>query len=163
MVFSRDGNMLATAGNDGLVKLWDSQTGIELSTISAHADAVSSLACSPDGNTFATSGEDGAIKLWNWHTAKLVRTFSARQSIVGSLVFSSDGKWLAAAHSDGVARVCNTSTASIQQTFTHKTANSSGLRPDEMITSFAFSPDAKLIVTAARDGTIRFWEFIHDD
>jgi hypothetical protein len=40
VVFSPDGQRLASAGGDGTLKLWDARTGRELRTLRAHTSAV---------------------------------------------------------------------------------------------------------------------------
>jgi WD40 repeat protein len=64
VAFSPDGTTLASASWDGTVKLWDVDTGQELSTIRGHVDPVKSVAFSPDGKRLATASMDGTVKLW---------------------------------------------------------------------------------------------------
>jgi WD40 repeat protein len=64
IVFSSDGQSLASASSDGSVKLWQVSTGECLQTFQAHSSLVLAVAFSPDGKTLATGGGDGLIKLW---------------------------------------------------------------------------------------------------
>jgi len=61
--FSPDSSLLATAGQDGITKLWY-LSGKELITFKGHQGRVSSTSFNVDGSTLATAGEDGTIKLW---------------------------------------------------------------------------------------------------
>src|SRR5712692_754341 len=65
VAFSPDGKLLATAGFDSLVKLWEYPSGKELRTLTGHTKPVYSVAFSPDGLTLASSSDDQTIRLWN--------------------------------------------------------------------------------------------------
>ena len=63
VVFSPDGQQLATAGADNVVRVWDAETGRELAALSC-PDGVGVVAFSPDGTTLAAGPEDGSIRIW---------------------------------------------------------------------------------------------------
>jgi WD40 repeat protein len=65
VAFSGDGRVLATAGSDGAVRLWDVATQRQLAEL-RHEGHAYQLAFSPDGATLATTGkEDRLVKLWD--------------------------------------------------------------------------------------------------
>ena len=64
MAFSPDGETIASAGADNLVKLW-SKDGKLLRTLGeneGHEAPVLSVAFSPDGETIASAGADNLVK-----------------------------------------------------------------------------------------------------
>lgn len=79
MAFSHDGEILATANQDGVVLLWDSRTGVPWGLEFGdevdfeHEAPVTAIAISPDKKTLATAGEDGRIKLWKIEYRKSVQ------------------------------------------------------------------------------------------
>lgn len=54
-----------SAGSDGLLRLWDLQTGEEIRQLRGHRDRVYSLAVSPDGSRALSGSEDGQVLLWD--------------------------------------------------------------------------------------------------
>jgi len=64
VVFSPDGQILATASLDRTVRLWEKE-GKLLTTLTVHTAGVKGVAFSPDGKLLASSGDDRKIVLWN--------------------------------------------------------------------------------------------------
>jgi WD40 repeat protein len=64
VAFAHDGRVLASAGEDGVIKLWDVAAGHERAGFAAHADHIHALAFAPDGRSLASGSRDRTIKLW---------------------------------------------------------------------------------------------------
>lgn len=63
VLFNPDGKRLATAGSDKVVRLWDVETGKELTALPS-PDQVTVIAFSPDGKSLAAGSKDGSVRIW---------------------------------------------------------------------------------------------------
>jgi WD40 repeat protein len=65
ITFSPDGRILATAGQDYCIKLWDWAHASEPTTLSDGVGHVKSLAFSRDGAWLAFAGDDDTMRIWD--------------------------------------------------------------------------------------------------
>ncbi len=63
--FSPDDKILAAAGSDGNVTLWETSSGQIFAEFKAHEGRVSCIAFSSDGRTFVTGGSDASVVIWS--------------------------------------------------------------------------------------------------
>jgi WD40 repeat protein len=88
IAFSPDGEYIASASDEGTAKLWDTETGICVRTITKSSPQIQ-VAFSPDGKTLACTGNP--LTLIDLSTGRIKRTFPASNIVA----FSSDSSTLA--------------------------------------------------------------------
>lgn len=137
---SKNGKIIATAGEDRTAKLFDGSNGAEIRTFTGHHGAVMAVAFSPDDKVLATGGLDGTVKLWDVVTGKEMSSPKERFDKIASLAFSHDGKFLAIGAWGGVT---------LWDLMTNKqkfVQGIGGLETCCSVTGVAFTADSKTLV-----------------
>jgi len=158
VALTSNGALLATAGSDGSVKIWNSGNGAPVRALTGgHVGAVRAVAWSANGQQVASAGSDKSVVIWQENLGKMQRKETLPAAAV-QLVFSGDGSKLVAACEDQAIRVFNATPPNplpaepapleISQTLSgHAGA----------ISSLALLADHKTLVSASLDGTIKSW------
>jgi len=103
MALSWDGQLLASAGLDGIVRLWDLNTG-QVQELKGHQGRVYQVEFSWDSQLLASAGVNGIVRLWDLNTGQ-VQAFTDNHSKVNQVEFSPDGQLLASAGRDRTVRL----------------------------------------------------------
>lgn len=146
--FSPAGELIATGGQDGTVRLWAIESGKPLAVLAGHTSDVNSVAFSPNGAWLASASDDGTVRLWN----PAVRAAPAhRWQLAGSvfgLAFSPDGRRLAWGDREGRITMADVDAPD------HTVA---WLAHDSAVESLAYSPDGSTLASAGGDGRLCMW------
>jgi WD40 repeat protein/serine/threonine protein kinase/TPR repeat protein len=146
--FSRDGRRILTASVDGVVHVWDTQTGYQILRFNV-PPGIFSAAFSPDGTRVVTAHVDRLARIWDASDGKLLITLKGHAGGIIRAAYSPDGRRVVTASSDKTARVWDSQTGeALTQLIGHT----------DRVVDAAFSPDGRRIVTASRDKTARVWD-----
>ena len=151
---SPDEKVLATAGYDRSIKLWNVADGTLLRSIDVHNGAVFDLAWHPSGKMLASASADETVKLWRPSDGVRLDTLNQPQGEMTAVVFTPDGKHVLAAGRDKrihlwslVSLDAPASNPPLHARFAHESP----------IVAIGLSPDGRHLVTAAEDRSLKSW------
>jgi U3 small nucleolar RNA-associated protein 21 len=151
---SRCGNFGFVGSSSGRIDRYNMQSGLHRGTYqcsggySAHAGAVSGLACDGCNRYLVSGGLDSMMKCWNMKTRKLQGEMDLGSKI-GKIAFHPTTCLVAVACDDGVIRLCDVEAMTIVRRFKGHS---------DRITDIQFSQDCRWLLSASMDSTLRIWD-----
>jgi len=159
---SPDRRLLAAAGADGTLRLWNvaapGRPVLVSDLLSANSkDPVYAAAFSPNGKLLAAAGAGHVVILWEISGTKAVRLaqpLSGPANTVYSIAFSPDSATLAAASTDGTIRLWHIADpARATRDGAPLVTPGAGAYPN----SVAFSPDGRTLAAGTSAGRVWLW------
>jgi len=148
MAFTPDGRLGASAGLDGVVRVWEVESGRICREVPVAGIGINCVTFSADGGKLA-SGGGGAARVWDVASGRELAALGDPSGGFSTLAFSPDGRSLAGATWAGRILVWDLATG-------RERASLPG--HDRQILALAWSPDGARLASAGHDATVRIWE-----
>jgi WD40 repeat protein len=150
--WSPNGLLLATASDDGTVRVWNSQSGEQTIKLSALGGGINALAWSNNASLLAAGANDGTLTVWD--TSSWAQSWSTpgQKVAINDLSWSpNDPKRLVVAKSDGSVDLVNGETGGDSKTFHAH---------DGQVRAIAWSPDGTTLLTGGEDQkfSVKIWD-----
>ena len=148
MVFSPNGEMLATGGNDMKTNVYSVVNGFSrMHTMEGHA-RINSLSFSPDNTRLVSAGGDKSIRLWNPTEGTLLETvYNAHTNMINAIAHSPNGDLLASGSYDGTINIWDAKT--LNNKFAIDDAHSGPVK------DLSFSPTEPFLLSTSHDKTVK--------
>jgi serine/threonine-protein kinase len=150
---SSDGKTVASAGEDGVVRLWNALTLDAQAVLKGDPSAgMTAVAYSPDGRWLAAGNWNGEIRLWDLARGIAVDPLRLpHKESIAAVSFAPDSLRLAVALDDGTVQMWRFTQGEVRRgpvLTGHKDA----------VKSLAFGPDGQVLITGSADHTARLWD-----
>ncbi|MFM8890025.1 MAG: WD40 repeat domain-containing serine/threonine protein kinase [Planctomycetia bacterium] len=148
-VFAPDGDRIATACDDGRVRIYDLDSGDEVADALVHRGRVLGVSWSPDGSRIATACGDRSVRLWPAAGGGNPSSLDGHTAAVNWVAFSPAGDSLASCSSDGTVRLWEVESGRPRAVLEG---------PVGQVWEVAFSPDGSRIAAVGVDRRLHLWE-----
>jgi len=146
-----DGRRAVSGSDDGTVRVWDLERGVEDRVLGGHSDWVRAIALLRHGSRVASTGDDGTICLWDFDSGNLVKSVEVPGQRPRALAVLPDGICaLVAGEGRAVALVDLEKGKVVRALRGHAAA----------VNAVAVCEDGGRGITASDDRTVRVWELI---
>jgi len=148
LAISSDNKLVATAADDGIISLWDTQGGNKLFDLQ-EPSPVSALAFRPQSSWLAAATTNQVI-LWDVSQQKQIATLDSTGRI-NTLQFSHDGVWLAGGNTNGSIYLWHAAGADLSKPVFE-------LKQDGQVLAVDFSPDDHWLATGGSEKFAYIWD-----
>jgi WD40 repeat protein len=149
--FSPDERWIASAGQDGVIRLSDlERAGMQRELLSGQGE-VNGLAFSSDGRLLASAGDDGTVCIWDWQAEEMnqVLRIEAFDSLAFGVLFAQSDEVLITCGDASEIRLWNAATGQPLSPLTgHARA----------VEQIVLSPDGRKLASAGRDEKAYLWD-----
>jgi serine/threonine protein kinase len=149
-------DVLAVAGNDGAIRMWDLYSRAKVSTLrtvlherTGHDALAHCIAFSPDGKLLASAHVDASVHLWDVERAQELPVKLRHDAVVGALAFSPDGSTLASGSTDSSLRLWDVGAANAGE------ARRELHRQPASVTALAYAGGGDWLVTGHSNKVLR--------
>jgi WD40 repeat protein len=162
VAFSQDGKRIVSGGQDGTIRLWDTQASRCLRTfhlppggdrysapIAEKAREVLPVAFSPDGRWIASGANDGTVIVWDAVSGEQKRKLTGHALYVAAIAFSPDGKRILSGGADSAICLWNAETGQLVHGIPAHTG---------VVWSVAFTARGDRFVTGDGYKLVRLWD-----
>lgn len=148
IVWSPEGNQVASLVRKDTIKIWDLATGQITLSIPGGSLYSNDIAWSPDGSQLAIASAS-TVALWDLATGRRNLELRGHSDWIRSISWSPDGSQLASGGDDYTLRVWDSTTGRCLSIFDEHT---------DWIQCVVWSPDANQIASGSDDETIKIWD-----
>ncbi len=155
VAFSRDGQLLASVGNDQVVRLWSLTEKKAVRTFVGHTAKINTVGFNADGRFLVSGGWDNTFIVWDIASGNAIAAVdNVHTDAIEAISFSKNGEFIVSGGRDGLISIWNGYTGELLKTY-----DTGSVRVYNVI----FNDDISEVAVAGYDKTVRVYDFSFDE
>jgi len=148
LTFTHSGDLLFSGHKDGMIRVWNTDTGLNAGEIYGHEMAVTHLSVSEDGSRLISAGIDGSVRIWSLPDRSEKFELWSHEGPVYATAFTKDGLHALSGGRDGSVILWDIASGRALKTIQAH---------EGPVWAVSFSPDQRFAISSGSDEKVRVW------
>jgi WD40 repeat protein len=152
--YSPDNKQIAFGNDKNDIKIFHTDTGELVHTLSGHIGLIGTLCYASNGKQLVSGSDDCTIKIWNTETGQLIRTIFGHTGEVNTVCYSPDDSEIVSCSDDHSIKIWNAESGQLLRIINAHT---------DLVQHICYSPNNKYMASASSDHTIKIFNAKNTD